>query len=200
MVNNIFKIKHYTPTLLWSNPLSIYNMLQHQPHFAGCQKSHPCMNSQKEMKLCRMINCGPECQKQAPGSNNVDRWKAVLPGHTKSWRTSHCFQHHHIYHPNKYHLLPSTASQKWIELIRYSVYATLTDILSVKFNRNKIQKQKLLVLCRLKEAYIKFKETHPDIATSSSEFSKLRLKWSIISEVHGTHTTCVYISSEQWNL
>jgi hypothetical protein len=39
----------------------------HQPHFAECQKNpDPGINSQKEMKRDRMIDCGPECPKQAP--------------------------------------------------------------------------------------------------------------------------------------
>jgi hypothetical protein len=67
---------------------------------------------------------------------------------------------------------------------------------SLKLNGDKLQKQKQLVVCNQKEAYIKFKETHPDIAIRFSEFSKLRPKWNVLAGAHGTHTTCVYSSSE----
>jgi hypothetical protein len=36
----------------------------------------------------------------------------------------------------------------------------ITDTLSVKLSGNKVQKQKQLVLCNLKEAYVIFKETN----------------------------------------
>jgi hypothetical protein len=52
------------------------------------------------------------------------------------------------------------------------------------------------VLCYLKEADIKCKETHPDIAISFSKFFELRPRWSVLLGAHGTHTTCVYNSSE----
>jgi hypothetical protein len=64
-------------------------------------------------------------------------------------------------------------------------------MLSVKLSGDKVQKQKRLVLCNLKEAYIKLKETHADILLSCSEFSKLRTKWSILAGAHGTHHLCV---------
>jgi hypothetical protein len=41
----------------------------------------------------------------------------------------------------------------------------------VKLSGEKVQKQKEFVLCNLKEAYIKLKETHPDIAVSFSKCS-----------------------------
>jgi hypothetical protein len=43
----------------------------------------------------------------------------------------------------------------------------------VKLCGDKIQKQKELVLCNLKEAYITFKETHPNTAIGFSEGSGL---------------------------
>jgi hypothetical protein len=47
-------------------------------------------------------------------------------------------------------------------------------MLSVKLSGDKVQKTEThLVLCNLKEAYLKFTETRPDIAISSSEFSEL---------------------------
>jgi hypothetical protein len=49
--------------------------------------------------------------------------------------------------------------------------------------------QKQLVLCNLKGAYIKFKETRPDISFSKS--SELRPKWCVLAGAYGTHTTCV---------
>jgi hypothetical protein len=50
------------------------------------------------------------------------------------------------------------------------------------------------MLRSFKETYIKFKETHTDIAISFTKFSKLKAKWSIPSGAHGTqHTPYVYI-------
>jgi hypothetical protein len=51
-----------------------------------------------------------------------------------------------------------------------------------------VQKQKQFVLCNLKEAYIKFKDTHPDISIKFSKFSELRPKWCVLAGAHGTHT------------
>jgi hypothetical protein len=44
----------------------------------------------------------------------------------------------------------------------------------VKLGGEKVQKQKKLVLCNLKEAYIKFKEIHPGTAISFPKISELR--------------------------
>jgi hypothetical protein len=64
------------------------------------------------------------------------------------------------------------------------------DTVSVKWGGDKVQKQ--LVLRSLEEAYIKFKETHPDIAISFSKFSKLRPKWCVLAGAYGTTTrVCV---------
>jgi hypothetical protein len=46
------------------------------------------------------------------------------------------------------------------------------------------------VLCNLKEAYVKFKETHPDMAVSFSKFSERRPKWCVVAGAYGTNTTC----------
>jgi hypothetical protein len=53
-------------------------------------------------------------------------------------------------------------------------------------------------LCNLKDVYIKFKETHPDIAISFPECSGLpeRPKWCFVFGAYGTHHVCVYSSSE----
>jgi hypothetical protein len=47
------------------------------------------------------------------------------------------------------------------------------------------------MLCNLKEAYIKFRETHPDIAVSFSKCSGLleRPKWCFLFGAYGTHIT-----------
>jgi hypothetical protein len=52
------------------------------------------------------------------------------------------------------------------------------------------KKQKQLVQCNLKEAYIKCKETHRHTAISSSEFSEqsVRPKRRVLAGAHGTHT------------
>jgi hypothetical protein len=43
-------------------------------------------------------------------------------------------------------------------------------MLSLKLSGDRVQKQKKLALYNFKEAYIKFKETHPDIAVSFLSF------------------------------
>jgi hypothetical protein len=69
------------------------------------------------------------------------------------------------------------------------------DALSVKLNGDKVQKQKQLVLCNLKEAYIKFKETHPIIETHFSKSSRLpeRQKCCFLFSACGTYITCVCV-------
>jgi hypothetical protein len=70
--------------------------------------------------------------------------------------------------------------------------------MSVKMSGDKVQKQKQLVLCNLKKAYIKFKETHTNIAISFPKCSGLleRPKWCFLFGAYGTHITSVYNSSE----
>jgi hypothetical protein len=43
-------------------------------------------------------------------------------------------------------------------------------------------------MCNLKEAYIKFTETHTDSEINFSKFSELRPKWCVLAGAHGTHT------------
>jgi hypothetical protein len=69
----------------------------------------------------------------------------------------------------------------------------LIGMLSMKLSGDKVQKEKQLVLCNLKEAYINLKETRPDIAIIFSKFSELpvRPKWCVPAGAYGTHITCV---------
>jgi hypothetical protein len=133
MVNNILKNQHFTPTVLWNNPISKYNVWAHQPHFARCQKNtDPGKNSQKEMKH--------------------------IPCYQISFSALHCF-------------LKMVWNYSDILCMPWINNNTLIDIL--KLSGDKVQKQKYLVLCNIKEAYIKFKETHKDIAISFLKCSGL---------------------------
>jgi hypothetical protein len=70
---------------------------------------------------------------------------------------------------------------------------TVNDTLFVKLSGDRVQKQKQLVLCKLKDVYTKFKETRPDITISFSKCSGLleRPKWCFLFGSYGTHITCV---------
>jgi hypothetical protein len=47
----------------------------------------------------------------------------------------------------------------------------------VKLDRRRIHTQNSLILCNLKEAHIRFKESHTDMKVSFSTFYKLCPKW-----------------------
>ena len=68
------------------------------------------------------------------------------------------------------------------------------DFVSVKniLTGKKEHKQKRLILCNLKELYIKFRETH-DMKIGFSTFCTLRPKWCIPVNSAGTHSVCVCI-------
>lgn len=55
----------------------------------------------------------------------------------------------------------------------------------------KIQRQKRLVLCNLREVYRHFKIEHPEIKVGFSKFAELRPKWCILAGSSGTHAVCV---------
>lgn len=56
------------------------------------------------------------------------------------------------------------------------------DYMSVKdLSENRIQKQKKLILCNLKEAYVLFKQKHPDNKIGFSKFAELRPKHCILA-------------------
>lgn len=58
-------------------------------------------------------------------------------------------------------------------------------------NGEKIQKQKRLILCNLKELHCHFKKEHPNLKVGFSKFAQLRPKWCVLAGPHGTHTVCV---------
>jgi hypothetical protein len=85
--------------------------------------------------------------------------------------------------------LPQREFNNLFKVKRLAACVQERKTLSVLNGVDEVQKQ--LVLCNLKEAYIQFKETHPDIAISFSTFSELRPKWCVLAGAYATHTTCV---------
>lgn len=65
------------------------------------------------------------------------------------------------------------------------------DCVSVRINGKKQNVQKRLILCNLRELYLHFKESKPDVNVGLSKFSSLRPKWCILAGSSGTHTVCV---------
>lgn len=55
----------------------------------------------------------------------------------------------------------------------------------------RVQEQKHLILCNLKEAHKVFKSKNPDIKISFSKFADLRPKECVLAGASGTHTVCV---------
>lgn len=55
----------------------------------------------------------------------------------------------------------------------------------------KVQTQKRLVLCNLKELYKIFKSRYSEITIGFSSFASLRPKYCILAGGSGTHTVCV---------
>ncbi|XP_044597473.1 uncharacterized protein LOC123274038 [Cotesia glomerata] len=58
-------------------------------------------------------------------------------------------------------------------------------------NGTKVQCQKRLVLCNLKELHKTFKSRYPEIKIGFSSFASLRPKYCILAGGCGTHTVCV---------
>ena len=56
---------------------------------------------------------------------------------------------------------------------------------------NKVQKQKRLVLCNLREMFSAFKLKYPDVKLGFSKFCTLRPKWCVLAGASGTHSVCV---------
>jgi hypothetical protein len=127
------------------------------------------MNSQKEIKLGRMISCGPERPKQAPATMLPDEKQfchgtqirgtpSLLPTspHPPSRQVSlsslHCFLKNGPYFSD-------------IPYIPQFNNNTVTDMLSVKLSGDKIQKAEKVSAVNLKE-FLKLKETRPDTAIS----------------------------------
>lgn len=55
----------------------------------------------------------------------------------------------------------------------------------------RVQEQKYLILCNLKEAHTVFKSQNPDVKISFSKFAGLRPKECILAGASGTHSVCV---------
>lgn len=65
------------------------------------------------------------------------------------------------------------------------------DYKSVRKEGVKVQEQKHLILCNLREAYELFKSKNPSIKVGFSKFAELRPKECILVGGAGTHTVCV---------
>ena len=65
------------------------------------------------------------------------------------------------------------------------------DCISIKTANGKEQKQRMLILCNLKELYSNFKVKYPDNKIGFSSFASLRPKWCVLAGSAGTHTVCV---------
>ena len=67
----------------------------------------------------------------------------------------------------------------------------MRDVVSVRIDGVKVQKQKRLLLCNLNEAYTEFKKSNPDIKVGLSKFCELRPRWCVSVGPKSTHTVCV---------
>ena len=65
------------------------------------------------------------------------------------------------------------------------------DFVTVRKPDGRVQVQKRLVLCNLRELYRMFKDRHPDEAIGFSKFACLRPKHCILAGASGTHSVCV---------
>ena len=65
------------------------------------------------------------------------------------------------------------------------------DFVSVKQAHGRIQIQKRLVLCNLKELYQQFKAEYPFEGIGFSKFADLRPKHCVLAGARGTHSVCV---------
>jgi hypothetical protein len=65
------------------------------------------------------------------------------------------------------------------------------DYISIEVSGVKIQEQKRLLLCNLKELYSHFKNSHPGVTVGFSKFASLRPRSCIMASASGTHIVCV---------
>ncbi|KAJ8666802.1 hypothetical protein QAD02_008464 [Eretmocerus hayati] len=65
------------------------------------------------------------------------------------------------------------------------------DYVSVSINGNKVERQKRLLFCNLKECYQSFKDENPEIPVGFSRFAEARPAKVISAGATGTHTVCV---------
>jgi hypothetical protein len=67
----------------------------------------------------------------------------------------------------------------------------MRDVVTVRIDGIKVQKQKRLQLCNLNEAYVEFKKLYPDVKIGRSKFCELRPRWCVSVGPQSTHTVCV---------
>lgn len=65
------------------------------------------------------------------------------------------------------------------------------DFVSVKQAQGRVQIQKRLILCNLKELYQQFKDEYPNEGIGFSKFAELRPKHCVLAGGRGTHSVCV---------
>ena len=65
------------------------------------------------------------------------------------------------------------------------------DFVSVKQVHGRVQIQKRLILCNLKELYRQFKDEYPSENIGFSKFADLRPKHCVLAGARGTHSVCV---------
>ena len=65
------------------------------------------------------------------------------------------------------------------------------DYVSVKIDDKRVQVQKRLILCTLKELHQLFLEKHPETKIGFSLLAMPRTKECVLSDASGTHSACV---------
>ena len=66
----------------------------------------------------------------------------------------------------------------------------MKDFVSEKMEEKRIQIQKRLILCNLREAYESFKTKHTEVQVGFSKFADLRPKEHILAGANNTHALC----------
>ena len=72
----------------------------------------------------------------------------------------------------------------------------MKDSVSAKMEEKRIQVQKCLILCYLREAYKSFKTKHTEVRVGLSKFADLHPKECVLAGASGTHAVCLYCASE----
>lgn len=62
---------------------------------------------------------------------------------------------------------------------------------TIKINNMRVQMQKRIILCNLRELHACFEKEYPQIKISFSKFASLRPKYCVFPGSAGTHTVCV---------
>lgn len=65
------------------------------------------------------------------------------------------------------------------------------DTITVKMGDQKEKKQKRLLLCDIKDLYVRFKGQYTQSPIGLSKFAELRPKWCILAGASDTHSVCV---------